>query len=52
MAYPPQVRKSVNLHIQDGRHGLFCIFKIDVNAQYLFDLCDFLTEHPLVDYPT
>ena len=35
MDYPAQVRKSANLHIQDGSHGLICIFKIDVNALQL-----------------
>ena len=30
--YPAQVRKSANLHIQDGRHRLIFKFKIDVNA--------------------
>ena len=32
MDYPVWVRKSADLHIQDGRHGLICIFEIDVNA--------------------
>ena len=31
MDYPFSVRKSANLHIQDGRHWLIVIFKIDVN---------------------
>ena len=25
MDYPVEFRKSANLHIQDGRHGLICI---------------------------
>ena len=29
MDYPVKVRKSANLHIQDGRHGLICISDID-----------------------
>ena len=55
MDYPAQVRKSANLHIQDGRHGLICIFKIDIHLssrQYSSDLRDFFSEHPLMDYPT
>ena len=32
MDYPAQVRKSANLHIQDGCHGLICIFKINMNT--------------------
>ena len=30
--YPAQVRKSANLHNQDGRHRIICILNIDVNA--------------------
>ena len=54
MDYPAQVRKSANLHIQDGRHGLICIFKIDINAlqsSIFNDLGDFFSEQPLIDYP-
>ena len=29
MDYPVKFRKSANLHIQDGRHGLICISDID-----------------------
>ena len=29
MDYPVEFRKSANLHIQDGRHGLICISDID-----------------------
>ena len=55
MDYTAQVRKSANLHIQDGRHGLICIFKIDMNSlqsSYASDFRDFFSKHPLMDYPT
>ena len=29
MDYPVTFRKSANLHIKDGRHGLICISDID-----------------------
>ena len=32
MDYPGRVRKSARLHIQPGRHGIICIWKIEVNA--------------------
>ena len=41
MDYPVWVRKSANLHIQHGLHGLICISKMDVNIsrrQYSYDL--------------
>ena len=53
MYYPAQVLKSANLHIQDGRHGLICIFKINVNAlrSSIFNRSSqFFSEHPLMDY--
>ena len=33
MDYPAYIRKSANLHVQDGGHGLICIFKIDVKRE-------------------
>ena len=54
MDYPAQFQKSANLHIKDGRHGLICIFKIDVNAlqSAILILCSrFFSENPLMHYP-
>ena len=33
MDYPAQGKKSANLRIQDGSHGLICIFKIAVHRE-------------------
>ena len=53
MDYSGWVKKSANLHIQHGRHGLIGIFKINVNAfqsLIFFRPRDFFSEHPLMDY--
>ena len=34
MDYPTHVRKSANLHIKDGSHGLIYIFKIGIRHEH------------------
>ena len=54
IAFPAQFRKSANLHIQDGCHGLICILSIDVmlsSRQYLSNVREFFSQHALIDYP-
>ena len=58
MDYPVKFRKSANLHIQDGRHGLICISDIDdrrkrspvANIHTIFAIF-FLNTLCLIDYP-
>ena len=51
MDFPAQVRKSANLHIQDGRHGPIWSTWTLSSRQYSSNLHKIFFEHPLMDYP-